>query len=197
MLPPEAGWMLQPGKGNRPHGGRAWAADTGMFSRPERYTDDGYLRWLDGLRPYAARCLFACAPDAVGDAQRTLDLAAPMLPRLRAAGWPAALVAQDGLEALDVPWDDLDCLFTGGTTRWKLSEPAFALQRKAHDRGKWTHLGRTNSRRRLRAAVLGGYDSADGTHTVFEPTAAGLRVADWFRDLRERPLLTLRWAPES
>ena len=41
----------------------------------------------------------------VGDAAATLTRSAPMLPRIRALGYPAALVAQDGLEHLAVPWD--------------------------------------------------------------------------------------------
>lgn len=46
----------------------------------------------------------------------TLTRAEPMLPRIRATGYPAALVAQDGLEHHPVPWDLTDALFLGGTT---------------------------------------------------------------------------------
>jgi hypothetical protein len=190
-LPSEVGWMLQPGKGNLPIGGRWWAGDTGMFARPDRYTDDGYLRWLARLVPYRARCLFTTAPDVMGDASATLILAGPMLRRLRSEGWPTAFVAQDGLEALDVPWDDFDCLFTGGSTRWKLSEAAYGLQAQAKQRGKHTHMGRINSHRRFRSAVLSGYDSADGTFLAFAPEQNGARVRHWIAETRTRPGLNL------
>lgn len=191
VLPPEAGWMLQPGKNNVPTGGRVWGADNGRFSKPERYTDAGYLAWLGRLSPYRARCLFATAPDVVGDARATLALSAPLLPRIRALGYPAALVAQDGLEDLDVPWDAIDCLFVGGTTDWKLSPAAYGLAREAEERGKWTHMGRCNSLRRLRAATTGRYRSADGTQTAFRPDQTGPQMAGWLARLRQQMELPL------
>lgn len=70
-----------------------WAADTGCFATPERYSDDGYLGWLETLAPYQDRCLFATTPDAWGDGPGTIALALPVLPRIRALGSTAALVA--------------------------------------------------------------------------------------------------------
>lgn len=175
VVRPDMPAMLQPGMGNLPPAGQPWAADNGRFSKPERYTDEKYLAWLKKRSPHAARCLFATAPDVVGDAAATLALSLPMLPRIRAAGYKAALVGQDGLEDLEVPWDAFDCLFIGGTTAWKLSEPAFALVAEAHRRGKWTHMGRVNSWRRFATAAAAGYDSVDGTTLRFEP----------LRDVRE------------
>ena len=32
-----------------PPDGQPWAADNGCFSRPEDYTDDGYLAWLESV----------------------------------------------------------------------------------------------------------------------------------------------------
>jgi hypothetical protein len=68
--------MVTPNMGNRLPPGQMWAADNGRFSAPEKYTDAGYLLWL-GTR-YAESCLFATAPDVVGDAAATLALSAPM-----------------------------------------------------------------------------------------------------------------------
>ncbi len=156
-----------------------WAADTGMFAAPEKFDPDRYLAWLDARRHAADRCLFATAPDVVGDAVATLEIAAPFLPRIRALGFKAALVAQDGLEALPVPWDAFDVLFVGGTTAWKLSEAAYALVAEANRRGKWTHQGRCNSWRRLRAAQAAGYDSADGTYLAFGPDTNTPKLQRW------------------
>lgn len=40
-------------------------------------------------------------------------------PRSEHLGYPAALVAQDGLTDATTPWSDLDVLFLGGSTAWK------------------------------------------------------------------------------
>lgn len=162
--------MVTPRMGQNPPAGHPWAADNGRFNSPHEYTDESYLAWLTKMKPYADRCLFATAPDVVGDAEATLAMSLPMLPQIRAAGYPVALVGQDGLTADMVPWDDINALFIGGTTAWKLSEAAYSLAAEAKRRGKWTHMGRVNSWRRFRAAAAAGYDSADGTYLRFDPT---------------------------
>jgi len=192
-LPPGVGWMLQPGKGNQPTAGRWWAADTGCFRAPERFSWPGYVTWLR-RQAYPERCLFATAPDVVGQARATLEAARSPLAALRALGYRAALVAQDGLEGLSVPWEAFDCLFVGGTTSWKLSEAAYRLVGEAKARGKWTHLGRVNSLRRLRAARVSGYDSADGTQLSFGPDKYLARVRAWLEDIQAQPGLPL-WRP--
>ncbi len=92
-----------------------------------------------------------------------------MLARIRAAGYPAALVAQDGLEDLAIPWNDLDGLFLGGSTGWKLGLAAADLAAQARRRGLWVHLGRANSLRRLTYAKSIGCHSADGTFLAYGP----------------------------
>lgn len=168
VVRPDMPAMITPRMGQRPAPGQTWAADNGRFSAPQDYSDEKFLAWLD--RMPRESCLFATAPDVVGDAAATLALSLPMLPRIRAAGYPAALVAQDGLENLPIPWDEFDALFVGGTTAWKLSEAAYGLVAEANRRGKWTHMGRVNSWARFSAAAAAGYDSADGTVLRFDPS---------------------------
>ena len=178
---PDLPAMLQPGMGNLPPEGQPWAADSGRFAAPHKYTDEGYLAWLEVRSAHVDRCLFATAPDIVGDAPGTLMLSAPMYGRIRALGYPVALVAQDGLEKLAefIPWDDFDCLFIGGSTHWKLSEHAFGLAAEAKRRGKWTHMGRVNSAIRYRAAEAAGFDSVDGTFLKYGPDVNRPRLAGW------------------
>lgn len=166
--------MLTPRMGQQPPAGQVWAADNGRFNSPHEYTDIKYLAWLQKMS--SESCLFATAPDVVADAAATLLMSQPMLQPIRDCGYKVALVAQDGLQDLEVPWDDIDCLFVGGSTSWKLSEHAYGLMHEAKERGKWTHMGRVNSWRRFRAAAAAGYDSADGTVLRFDPQRA---VADW------------------
>lgn len=183
LLPPEMGVMVTPMMGNRLPDSRTWAADSGCFSAPAQFDPLRYLGFLAKYQYAADRCLFATMPDVVGDAKATLAAVKHWPAILRAMGFRPALVAQDGLERLPVPWDDFDCLFTGGTTRWKLSEAAYQLALEAKNRGKWIHMGRVNSARRLRAAAISGYQSADGTFLAFGPDVNLPRVARWMQEL--------------
>jgi len=171
--------------------GTLWAADTGCFNQPEKYDQEEYLAWLRERADYSKRCLFATAPDVVGNAEATMDKSLPMFPLLRAEGYRAALVAQNGLENMDIPWDEFDCLFIGGTTEWKLSEAAYELAVEAENKGKWTHMGRVNSWRRLKAAAVSGYDSADGTYLVFAPDILLPKLEGWLKTLSQQERLAL------
>lgn len=172
------GYIDTPGQGNRRPDGVTWCADNGRFGKGWPGYDD-WWQWLTANAHAAATCLFATAPDVVGDAGATLADSLPWLPRIRALGYPAALVAQDGLESLPVPWDDFDALFIGGTTEWKLGRHARALVREAKAHGNRVHMGRVNSARRYRYAAAIGCDSADGTFLTFGPDVNLPKVLGW------------------
>lgn len=172
------GYLDTPAQGNARPDGLAWAADNGCFGRGYP-GDDAWVAWLGSMDPTG--CLFATAPDVVGDAAATLARSLPWLPRIRELGYPAALVAQDGLESLPVPWDAFDVLFIGGTTSWKLGRHARALVAQAKARGKRVHMGRVNSERRYRYALAIGCDSADGTFLTFGPDLNLPHVLAWAR----------------
>lgn len=180
--------ICTPNEGRTPLPGVTWAADNGCFST-HYVGDTAWIEWLARHAEHATRCLFATAPDVVGDAAATLERSAPHLPAIRQLGYPAALVAQDGLEELAVPWDDFDVLFIGGTTEWKLGAAAADLVRQAKDRGKWVHMGRVNSHRRWSYAEHIGCDSVDGTFLAFGPDTNLPRLTGWINqpgfDFRE------------
>lgn len=194
------GVMLTPNMGNRPDLSRTtWAADTGCFSARTPFRLDVYLSWLVQLLPYRATCLFATAPDVIPmhlhdesqAAALTWARAQYTLPVIRALGFRAAYVAQNGLERMAVPWDAFDVLFIGGTTAWKLSEQVACLVAEAKRRGKNVHMGRVNSGKRLRYAYEIGCDSADGTYLKYGPDVNFPKVRRWLRDVEMRPSL---WA---
>jgi hypothetical protein len=188
-LPSEVGFMRTPMIGNLLPSDRIWAADTGCFLQPDKHDDDKYISWLEKNAHAADRCLFATAPDVVGDAVATLARSLPMLGRIRAAGYRAALVAQDGIENTAIPWDEFDALFVGGTTEWKLSERSFELMAEAKRRGKWVHVGRVNSLKRLRRMEHAGADSADGTFVAFGPDVTIPRLKAWLDTMSRQPSL--------
>jgi hypothetical protein len=182
------GQIVTPAAGNRVLLGVDWCADNAVFA--DHYPgDEAYLAWLDSRRWAAHRCAFAVAPDVVGDAAATLRRSAPMLPRLREAGYPAALAAQNGLEHLSVPWNEFDVLFLGGDTDWKLGQQARRLSADAKAHGKWVHMGRVNSRRRLQIAAHVGCDSADGTYLAHAPDRNLPRLLDWLKELSDQTAL--------
>ena len=170
--------ICTPNEGRTPLPGVTWAADNGCFSK-NYVGDQRWLAWLTKHAAHADRCLFATAPDVVGDAEATLARSAPHLPAIRQLGYRAALVAQDGLEHLTVPWDAFDVLFIGGSTDWKLGKAAADLVAEAKRRGKWIHMGRVNSRQRWSYAEHIGCDSVDGTFLAFGPDTNLPRLQTW------------------
>lgn len=176
------GFINTPLQGNALIEGVTWCADNGCFGKG--YPGDAaWLRWLEKLADRSGDCLFATAPDVVGGGLESLKRSLPLLPPIRHIGFKPALVAQDGMVSSDLPWDDFDVLFVGGTTDWKLSEAASELARESKRRGKHTHLGRVNSRKRLRFAKAVGYDSVDGTYLTFGPRVNLERLLRWLEEV--------------
>jgi len=180
----QLGFIAAPGGGITRVTDAYWCADNGCYGKGYP-GDDGWLEWLEKLADRADSCLFATAPDVVGDAAATLERSRPFLPQIRELGYPAALVAQDGLEDLPVPWDELDVLFIGGTTEWKLGSAVPLLVAEAKSRGKWVHCGRVNSERRYKYARAIGCDSADGTYLAFGPDVNLPQVLAWTRNANQ------------
>lgn len=139
--------------------GIPWAADNDCFQGLDAEAYERMLYRVSGLRG----CLFVTVPDVVADAAATADLWDDWAPIVRSYGVPTALVLQDGITLRDVPWKELDAVFVGGSTEWKLGETAALIVREANRLGKWTHMGRVNTFRRIRYAKSIGIRSVDGT----------------------------------
>ncbi len=185
----DIGLMLQPGNGYArqipqwPY----WAADNGCFSQGERFDLGRYLRWLDSLPRDG--CLFAVAPDVVRDHAATLARSLPVLPQLRALGFPAAFVAQNGITIESCPWGAFDALFLGGDDPFKAAASTWALVREAKRRGIHVHQGRVNSMRRFTASRVMGCDSADGTYLGFGPDTNLPKLLRWLDGAQGQPSL--------
>lgn len=173
------GRLCTPSGGSPPTEG-TWAADSGCFTLGERFSLDRYLAWLDRMKPYADRCLFAPAPDVVGDHEATLRRSLPVLPVIREKGYRAAFVIQDGASPETVPWSEFEVVFVGGSTEWKLGPEAREICEEAARRGVPVHVGRVNSRKRYRYSrdVLRAA-SADGTFLSFGPETNLPRLIRW------------------
>lgn len=160
--------------------------DNGCFSAEgrKRFEIDKYLQLINHtLNAFGeSAVLFATAEDVVGDWENTLRKSLPMLPLIRSVGAPAALVLQDGATVVDIPWSELDAIFIGGSTEWKLSRQVYDICREATARKKWIHMGRVNSAVRARTALEFGCGSMDGTFLKFAGAAGVETLLDWLRE---------------
>ena len=141
--------------------------DNGGFSG---FKADAFLSLLARELPRRALCRFVAVPDVVASARRTLECFEQW--RYRLASWKIALVAQDGLEDLDIPWVGIDAVFIGGSTGWKMSKAAADVVRAGKICGKWVHAGRVNTPARFEYFEELGTDSIDGS---------GLARYSWMR----------------
>jgi hypothetical protein len=182
------GYIDTPAQGNKRPRNVLWCADNGAFSN--KFDEKSWWVWLCKHSDQSAYCMFAVAPDVMQDAEATLARSRPWFSRIRELGYPVAFVAQDGQENLSVPWDEFDALFIGGSNEFKLGPGAAQLACEAKEHGKYLHMGRVNSYRRLAyanriAGDLGGCDSADGTFITYGPEINVPRLLSWLEKLRD------------
>jgi hypothetical protein len=142
-----------------------WMLDNGAFS--ETWNEEVWRRRLEQLSEYNATCIAAVVPDVLADAKATLDRWYQYAPIVFATGYNAAFVAQDGATIDTIPWHQINVLFIGGTTDYKLHH-AWPVITEAKRRGLWLHVGRVNSIRRIRTFCIA--DSVDGTTLSIEPS---------------------------
>lgn len=182
------GFIDTPKQGNRRPEGVQWCADNGCFS--EQWEPRTWWQFLKANSADATTCLFATAPDVVGDSRATEERSRPWLASIRNLGYPVAYVAQNGMEfsTWDL-WDEIDCLFIGGTTDWKLGPEACNLAAVASSMGKWIHVGRVNSEKRFRYAQAIRADSCDGTYLTYGPEKNLTNVLAWSRNSSQPSLL--------
>lgn len=188
QVPEQLGHLLVPRNRNSVASllatGLPWAADNGAFLG----LDAPAFRRLLGRVAGQPRLLWICVPDVVGDAQATRALFDEWSEEVGRAG-PLAYVGQDGAEDMEHPWERFAAWFIGGSTRWKLSQASADLAREAKARGKWVHMGRVNSLRRLLSAYDMGCDSVDGSSMSMYGDKYIHAFARWIRSIHQQPSL--------
>lgn len=161
------------------HHDQHFAIDNGAFSRFDRKAFEALLA-REKERQHL--CRFVAVPDVVGSARRTLEVFDYWFPLL--GNWPLALVAQDGQEDLPIPWEYLEAVFIGGSTKFKESDAAIQIIKAAKAMDKWVHVGRVNSPDRFEGFLKLGVDSVDGS---------GIARYTWMRErIGSKPALFAR-----
>lgn len=134
--------------------------DNGAYAR---FDAKGFTSLLARHHHARERCVFVAAPDVICNARRTLEVFRYWQPILARDAWPVALVIQDGIQELDIPWHLLKAVFIGGSDDFKLGRDAVDVIRAAQAMGKWVHIGRINSPHRADKFTVLRADSCDGT----------------------------------
>jgi hypothetical protein len=178
----DIGFLYTPQKHNTVTSTRPWCVDTGCFSSKFTFNADVYLAYLHKWKHLRASCAFATAPDVIGNWLETLSASKPMFQPIWELGYKVALVAQDGLVNTMIPWLEIDAIFIGGTTDWKLSLQSAAICREARRRDKWVHIGRVNTLKRIAfAKFVCQADSVDGNTIAFAPSVNLPKVENWLQ----------------
>jgi hypothetical protein len=160
------GWriLLTP-QNPRPVEGLPFAIDNGAWRTHQQklpFDSDGFSRLVE---MHGAAADFIVVPDIVCGGLDSLEFSLSWLDRLKGLRL-LLLPVQDGMSA-----DDVGAvlrrnpglgIFLGGSTEWKL-RTMYGWGMVAHALGCYYHVGRVNSRRRIRLAQEAGADSVDGS----------------------------------
>lgn len=166
LRPDRLGVLLTPSSGNRVPAAMPFGCDNDCFAGLDA---PKYLRFLAKLSAAGRKPAWVTCPDKVGDMAETWRLYDVWAPLLRSLELPVALALQDGLELfkwrarLPSVWADLAAVFVGGSTAFKEGPTARDICREAKRNGLLVHVGRVNTRRRIRLlARWGCVDTIDG-----------------------------------
>lgn len=177
------GWLGIPKDGTAPgvigKDGLPWAVDNGAYKGFDATAFASLLVRLSG-RP---GCVFVACPDVVGNARATADRFAQWRHVIAELGFPVALVLQNGIEDIGVPWSQLDAIFVGGDDEFKLSNATADIIQTAKEMGKWVHVGRVNSMERIELFFRARVDSVDGSSMSMFPDLVLPRFVGTLRTL--------------
>ena len=136
-----------------------FAVDNGAFTQ---FSERRYRRILDRNEVKTDRCKFVTVPDIVGSGRRTLEIFRHR-DRWISSDLKIALVIQNGMEDLDIPWSDLQAIFIGGIDPYKSSKSVADIVKTALILKKHVHVGRVNTATRFDYFSELGADTCDGS----------------------------------
>lgn len=164
--------------------------DNGCFS--DKWEERTWWNWLID---HHREVRFAVAPDVFDPNggpchEETLERWRYWAPKMERCGYTPAFVCQIGSTYENVP-EDAKVLFLGGTTEWKEGDEAKLITQTAKQQGRWVHVGRVNSFRRLEMVHQWGADSADGTYLTFGPNTNLPKLLNWLERVNSQPVIDL------
>jgi hypothetical protein len=184
-----ANWrvLLTPDKPRPPEGMRfgidngAWAC----FQQRIPFEDAPFKRLIER---HGAAADFVVIPDIVCGGAQSLDFSLRWLEELRGIR-RLLLAVQDGMSAPEIGAilrrEPGLGIFLGGSTEWKL-RTMYGWGMVANAFGCWYHVGRVNTRRRIRLCAEAGATSFDGTAA----TMYSINIPKLEAERRQASLLT-------
>lgn len=142
--------------------GVPWLLDNGVFTK--KYNETNWLNQMTRYKLFADTCVGVAVPDVLYNSKETLILYKEYSPKIPLC-YRRLIVTQDGMFAKDIPWQDIDGVFVGGSNEHKLND-SFGIVSFAHTQNKHVHVGRVNSLKRMKRVWFA--DTVDGTTLVFE-----------------------------
>ena len=139
--------------------GDEFGIDNGAFSR---FDNLKFQRLLEREKENVGRCKFVAVPDIVSNGRRTLEIFKTHC-NFVSNVWPIAMVAQDGIEDMEIPWWSMQAIFIGGGDPWKDSKAVADIVKTALILGKHVHVGRVNTIKRFRWFHDLGAHTCDGS----------------------------------
>jgi hypothetical protein len=148
---------------------RGYAIDNGAYNYYLRKVDFDEKAFYKLLDTWATGCDWVAIPDSVGNWEETKAMLDVWVPRLLEYKVPLLVVVQDGSEVNNykdvhmlLDRMDIQGIFVGGTTDWKLSNIQ-GLSDVCKQHNKHIHVGRVNSVKRLKHCFYADVDSVDGS----------------------------------
>lgn len=152
-----AGQLIVPASTRRNWGGEFGLDNSAFVS----FNEKKFLRLQKNQEKHIGNCRFVTCPDIVGSAKRTMEI---WRHRDRFEnGFNLSLVFQNGIEDMDIPWEDTPAVFIGGVDPWKESDACRDIVKTAKILGKHVHIGRVNQIKRFRYFHELGADTCDGS----------------------------------
>jgi hypothetical protein len=183
----ERGWRILLTPDNpRPPENLRFAIDNGAWKAFQQKIPFDNEAFGGLVERYGSAADFVVLPDIVAGGKDSLAFSVSWLPRLSTLKH-LLLPIQDGMSHHEVGivlrQNPKVGLFLGGSTEYKLRE-MYAWGAVAHAWKRWYHVGRVNTRRRIRLCAEAGADSFDGTSaTMYASTLPLLDAAARFSSL--------------
>ena len=127
--------------------------------------------------------LFIAVPDVVGSHKETIKMFYKWRDKL--TDYNLGFVAQDGMTINDIP-NEVQAVFIGGSTEFKLGQTAYAIMQTAKEKGLWVHMGRVNSLKRIKYAYNSNCDSVDGTKYAMFDKVHLKKALDYINSLQKQ-----------